>query len=95
MTESRALMILVAGPYRSGTGDDSVKMAENVRLMERYALPRARRASATRRSTRSSIRSRSGWSKTARACSGSAARHKAPISWCALPSIAGSPSTTR
>jgi hypothetical protein len=34
-----ANMILVAGPYRSGTGDDPVKMAENVRLMERYALP--------------------------------------------------------
>jgi hypothetical protein len=32
-------MILVAGPYRSGTGDDPVKMAANVRLMEAYALP--------------------------------------------------------
>ena len=32
-------MILVAGPYRSGTGDDPVKMAANVREMERYALP--------------------------------------------------------
>jgi hypothetical protein len=39
VTESRAPMILVAGPYRSGTGDDPVKMADNVRLMERYALP--------------------------------------------------------
>ena len=39
MAESRAPMILVAGPYRSGTGDDPVKMADNVRLMERYALP--------------------------------------------------------
>jgi hypothetical protein len=32
-------MILVAGPYRSGTGDDPARMAENVRVMERYALP--------------------------------------------------------
>jgi len=32
-------MILIAGPYRSGTADDPAKMAENVRLMERYALP--------------------------------------------------------
>ena len=33
------LMILVAGPYRSGTGDDPVKMAANVHAMEAYALP--------------------------------------------------------
>jgi hypothetical protein len=32
-------MILVAGPYRSGTGDDPARMAENVRVMEQYALP--------------------------------------------------------
>jgi hypothetical protein len=32
-------MILVAGPYRSGTGDDPARMAANVLLMERYALP--------------------------------------------------------
>ena len=32
-------MILVAGPYRSGTGDDPARMAENVRVMESYALP--------------------------------------------------------
>jgi hypothetical protein len=32
-------MILVAGPYRSGTGDDPARMASNVRVMERYALP--------------------------------------------------------
>jgi hypothetical protein len=32
-------MILVAGPYRSETGDDPARMAENVRVMERYALP--------------------------------------------------------
>ena len=39
MSDASARMILIAGPYRSGTGDDPVKMAENVRLMERYALP--------------------------------------------------------
>jgi hypothetical protein len=33
------MMILIAGPYRSGTGDDPTKMAANVRLMESYALP--------------------------------------------------------
>lgn len=33
------LMILVAGPYRSGTGDDPTKLAENVRAMEAVALP--------------------------------------------------------
>lgn len=33
------LMILIAGPYRSGTGDDPEKMAANVRAMEAYALP--------------------------------------------------------
>lgn len=38
MTDS-SQMILVAGPYRSGTGDEPARMAANVRLMERYALP--------------------------------------------------------
>lgn len=33
------LMILVAGPYRSGTGDDPAKLAANVRAMEAVALP--------------------------------------------------------
>lgn len=33
------MMILVAGPYRSGTGDDPAKMAANVAAMEAYALP--------------------------------------------------------
>jgi hypothetical protein len=37
--ERSGLMILVAGPYRSGTGDDPVRMAANVRAMEAYALP--------------------------------------------------------
>ena len=39
MDDGRSLMILIAGPYRSGTGDDPEKMAVNVRLMESYALP--------------------------------------------------------
>ena len=34
-----SIMILIAGPYRSGTDDDPEKMAANVRLMESYALP--------------------------------------------------------
>ena len=33
------LMILIAGPYRSGTGDNKRKMERNVRAMEAYALP--------------------------------------------------------
>jgi hypothetical protein len=33
------LMILIAGPYRSGTGDDPVKLAANVAVMEAYAMP--------------------------------------------------------
>jgi len=39
MTQSSGLMILIAGPYRSGTGDDPQKMAHNVRAMEAFALP--------------------------------------------------------
>lgn len=37
-TEPRPLMILVAGPYRSGTGDDPAKLAANVRAMNEAAL---------------------------------------------------------
>ena len=33
------MMILIAGPYRSGTNDDPQKMAMNVQLMESFALP--------------------------------------------------------
>jgi hypothetical protein len=33
------MMILIAGPYRSGTDDDPARMAANVRAMEAYALP--------------------------------------------------------
>jgi len=36
---SRRLAILVAGPYRSGTGDDPARMAANVHAMEACALP--------------------------------------------------------
>ncbi len=32
-------MILIAGPYRSGTNDDPVLLARNVHVMEAYALP--------------------------------------------------------
>jgi hypothetical protein len=34
-----SLMILIAGPYRSGTGDVPAKLAANVHTMEAYALP--------------------------------------------------------
>jgi hypothetical protein len=33
------MMILIAGPYRSGTNDDPNKITANVHLMESYALP--------------------------------------------------------
>ena len=36
---AKPLMILIAGPYRSGTGDDPEKMAANVQHMESFALP--------------------------------------------------------
>ncbi len=36
---AKSMMILIAGPYRSGTNDDPNKMAANVQLMETYALP--------------------------------------------------------
>jgi hypothetical protein len=35
---TRPLMILVAGPYRSGTGDDPAKLDANVRAMNEVAL---------------------------------------------------------
>ncbi|MFI6209680.1 DUF4406 domain-containing protein [Streptomyces sp. NPDC051041] len=37
-TTARSLMILVAGPYRSGTGDDPRKLEANVRAMNEVAL---------------------------------------------------------
>ena len=33
------MLILIAGPYRSGTDDDPEKIAANVHLMESFALP--------------------------------------------------------
>jgi hypothetical protein len=39
MSDADGMMILVAGPYRSGTRDDPSLMAANVRAMESYALP--------------------------------------------------------
>lgn len=39
MSTQPPLMILIAGPYRSGTGDDPALLAANVRTMESYALP--------------------------------------------------------
>ena len=35
----KSLMILIAGPYRSGTDDNPEKMAANVQQMESFALP--------------------------------------------------------
>ena len=39
MTHATPLMILIAGPYRSGANGDPARMADNVRVMEEYALP--------------------------------------------------------
>ena len=36
---AKSMLILIAGPYRSGTGDDPEKIVENVQRMESYALP--------------------------------------------------------
>ncbi len=36
---STAMMILIAGPYRSGTGDDPALMEQNLRTLEKVALP--------------------------------------------------------
>jgi hypothetical protein len=33
------MMILIAGPYRSGTNDDPVKIEANVDVMESFAIP--------------------------------------------------------
>ena len=38
-TLTNSMMILIAGPYRSGTGDDPEKLAANVHFMESFALP--------------------------------------------------------
>lgn len=39
MTTNSAQMILIAGPYRSGTNDDLALIRKNVEVMESYALP--------------------------------------------------------
>ena len=39
MKAAQSLMILIAGPYRSGTGDDPERMAANLRSLESVALP--------------------------------------------------------
>src|SRR5919202_2179099 len=36
--QTQPLLVLVAGPYRSGTGDDPLKLAANVDAMNRAAL---------------------------------------------------------
>ena len=36
---TKPMMNLIAGPYRSGTGDDPETMAANVQYMESFALP--------------------------------------------------------
>jgi hypothetical protein len=36
---NRPLMILIAGPYRSGTNDDPERMRSNLRALEAVALP--------------------------------------------------------
>lgn len=38
MNTNRSMMILVAGPYRSGTGDDPKRIAANVQAMTDTAL---------------------------------------------------------
>lgn len=40
---SRPLLILIAGPYRSGTGDDPALMAKNLAKLEQAAWPIFRR----------------------------------------------------
>jgi GDP-mannose pyrophosphatase NudK len=37
--QSQPMMILIAGPYRSGTSDDAALIQKNVAAMEMYALP--------------------------------------------------------
>jgi hypothetical protein len=39
MTASKPLLILIAGPYRSGTGDDPELMAVNLARLEEAAWP--------------------------------------------------------
>ena len=39
MTKSKPMMILIAGPYRSGTNDDPTLIAMNLNRLESFALP--------------------------------------------------------
>lgn len=39
MKVHKRMLILIAGPYRSGTGDDPQKMAENLRQLEQASWP--------------------------------------------------------
>lgn len=39
MNSGKPMMILIAGPYRSGTNDDAALIRKNVQQMESYALP--------------------------------------------------------
>jgi hypothetical protein len=43
MTPIDPLLVLIAGPCRSGTGDDPMKLAANVDVMNRAALEVFRR----------------------------------------------------
>ncbi|HEX2618723.1 MAG TPA: hypothetical protein VHL11_01215 [Phototrophicaceae bacterium] len=38
-SQTKRMLILIAGPYRSGTGDDPAKMAENLRHLESASYP--------------------------------------------------------
>jgi hypothetical protein len=38
-SSEKTMMILIAGPYRSGTSDDPSLIRKNVEAMESYALP--------------------------------------------------------
>jgi hypothetical protein len=39
VNSGKPMMILIAGPYRSGTNDDAALIRKNVQQMESYALP--------------------------------------------------------
>jgi hypothetical protein len=39
MSNIKGLMVLIAGPYRSGTDDQPEKIETNLKTMESYALP--------------------------------------------------------
>jgi hypothetical protein len=36
---AKSMLILIAGPYRSGTNDDPARIEQNVHFMESFALP--------------------------------------------------------